>query len=288
MAYPTDNVPLNRGTLPPSISNEIWADALKQSAIAALARKIDMPGNGVTVPQILGMPAGEMVAETAVKPVLNPTTDMVELVPKKIAGIMTFSKEFVRDLPKLYDGIRERAPEIIARGMDAYAFDYALQVSGYGNFHDAAATATGTESYEIIIDGIQAVAAAGYNCNGYAVSPAFHAALLTSLDGNGRPLFFATANESMADGVVFGGKVAAYAAPAGLSSDLPAVIGGDWNQCLYGIVEGIKISFSDQATVYDGSNSLNLWQRNMVGVLVEAEVAMAFNANAFFKNGYSS
>ena len=288
MAYPTDNVPMNRGTLPASISQEIWTEAEKKSAVATLARKVELPGNGVVIPQILGMPAGEMVAETAAKPVLEPNYDMVELAPKKIAGIMTFSKEFVRDLPKLYDGIRERAPEIIARGMDAYAFDYALQVSGYGNFHDAAATATGTEAYEIIIDGIQAVAAEGYNCNGYAVSPAFHAALLTSLDGNGRPLFFATANESMADGVVFGGKVATYAAPEGLSSDLPAVIGGDWSQAVYGIVEGIKISFSDQASVYDGANTLNLWQRNMVGVLVEAQVALAFNPEAFFANGYTS
>lgn len=288
MAYPTDNVQLNRGTLPASISQEIWADAIKQSAVTTLARKVELPGNGVVIPQVLGMPAAEMVAETAVKPVINPEFQMVELAPKKIAGIMTFSKEFVRDLPKLYDGIRERAPEMIARGIDNYAFDKVMKVTGFGNFSDATSTATGADATEIVINGIQAVAGEGYNVNGYAVSPAFKAELLTALDGNGRPLFFATANESLVEGTVFGGKVVPYAAIGAANPNLPDAIGGDWSQAVYGIVEGIKISFSDQASVYDGTNQINLWQRNMVGVLVEAEVALAINPDAFFAAGYSA
>jgi hypothetical protein len=47
---------------------------------------------------------------------------------------------------------------------------------------------------------------------------------------------------------------------------------GDWNQALWGTVEGVKISFSDQATLTDGAGSINLWQQNMFAVRAEIEI----------------
>ena len=39
-------------TLPSSVSNEIWAKTLESSAIMQLAQRIDLPGNGLTIPVI--------------------------------------------------------------------------------------------------------------------------------------------------------------------------------------------------------------------------------------------
>lgn len=41
---------------------------------------------------------------------------------------------------------------------------------------------------------------------------------------------------------------------------------------MYGTVEGIKMKISDQATINDGGKQINLWQRNMIAFLVEAEI----------------
>ena len=52
----------------------------------------------------------------------------------------------------------------------------------------------------------------------------------------------------------------------------------------YGIVDGINIAISDQATINDGTNQINLWQRNMFAVRVEAEVGFVVaSASAFLK-----
>lgn len=66
----------------------------------------------------------------------------------------------------------------------------------------------------------------------------------------------------------------------------PNVIGfaGDWTQARYGIVDGINLSISEEATVNDGTEQINLWQRNMFGVRVEAEVGFVVrDADAFVK-----
>lgn len=54
----------------------------------------------------------------------------------------------------------------------------------------------------------------------------------------------------------------------------PEVFGvaGDWTQAIYGTVEGIKMKVSDQATINDKGTAINLWQRDMIGFLIEAEI----------------
>ena len=51
-------------TLPASVSNEIWGKTLENSAIMQLAQRIDLPGNGLTIPVITGEPAADWVTET--------------------------------------------------------------------------------------------------------------------------------------------------------------------------------------------------------------------------------
>ena len=61
-------------------------------------------------------------------------------------------------------------------------------------------------------------------------------------------------------------------------------IAGDWSQAVWGSVEGIKIKFSDQATITKGDSQINLWQRNMFAVLVEAELGFRVaDVNRFAK-----
>ena len=183
--------------------------------------------------------------------------------------------EFRRDMPRLYDALIERLPGALAKAFDKQALTQAA-LSGFDSLVTAQAISSGSTIAEKIANGIQAIAADGYRLNGYAAGPIGEAELITAVDGQGRPLFMpSTADNSV--GRVYGGEVVPSAAIQG-------IIGGDWNKAYYGIVDGINVKFSEEATINDGSAQINLWQRNMFAVLIEAEMGFVVaDTDAFFQ-----
>ena len=91
----------NNMALPSDISSEIIQKTQQESAIMRLARRVALPGRGLTIPVITGDPTAEWVAETAAKPVSNPEATTKLMAAYKIAVIETFSKEFARDAQAL-------------------------------------------------------------------------------------------------------------------------------------------------------------------------------------------
>ena len=61
---------INKGsiTLPASVSDEIWAKTLESSAVMQLAQRIELPGNGLSIPVVTGEPEADWVTETENKP----------------------------------------------------------------------------------------------------------------------------------------------------------------------------------------------------------------------------
>lgn len=268
MAYPTDSININRSTtitLPPEISAEIFAGVEDSSAVMQLGRKVALPGRGLSVPVVTAEPVAEMVAETQEKPVSNATLSTKLMTPQIFAVILTFSNQFRRDASMLYDELVRRAPAAIAKAFDAQALA-GTAITGFDSLANCPTQVIDPDPINDVNALIGTVATAGYSFNGLAVSNTYHAALLTALDGIGRPLFV----ESAADGPATVGRVYGY--PVARTKAETYAIGGDWNQVMYGIVDGINISYSEDATVYDGTNQLNLWQRNMFAVRIEAEM----------------
>ena len=58
---------------------------------------------------------------------------------------------------------------------------------------------------------------------------------------------------------------------------------GDWTQAVYGTVEGVQIAISDQATLTDGSTTINLFEQNMFAVRAEIEVGFRCDTTVFNK-----
>ncbi|MBQ2558777.1 MAG: phage major capsid protein, partial [Lachnospiraceae bacterium] len=109
----------NSMALPSDISSEILQKTQQESAIMRLARRIELPGRGVTIPVITGDPTAAWVAETAVKPVSNGTPGTKLMKAFKIAVIETFSKEFTRDAAMLYDALIQRLPAALGGVFDS-------------------------------------------------------------------------------------------------------------------------------------------------------------------------
>lgn len=287
MAYATNPVDINRGSenlvLPPELSAEIWANAQEESAVMRLAEQIALPGRGITIPVVTGDPAADWVAETAEKPVSKSTFGMKQITPYKLAVIELFSNEFRRDLSALYAELVRRLPFSIGRKFDETVFTGTAPGSNFDVLTNSAAVAIGgNDTYSKLVGVLETIATADAELTGWAVSPQGEALLLKATDQQGRPIFIENVNDDRAIARVLGARVErsrrAYAAGT------PNTIGfaGDWSQARYGVVDGINLAISEEATINTGEELVNTWQRNMFAVRVEAEVGFVVKDEAAF------
>lgn len=276
-------------TLPASVSSEIWGKTLEDSAIMQLAQRIDLPGNGLTIPVITGEPAADWVTETDNKPVSQHTLTTKDMKGYTLAIIEPFSNQFRDNTEALYNELVARLPFAIGKKFDetvmfgdapGTGFD---TLKGVTNVVDAS-----TKTYDAFVDAIGKVAENDSDLNAFVLSPQAKTLLLKTKDTTNRPLFI---NNVQTDGAV--GHVLSVptrftkaAHKAAVTSDTKSAevigFGGDWANARYGVVKDVNISISDQATLTSGSKTLNLWQRNMFAVRCEFEVGFVIRDKADF------
>ena len=276
-------------TLPNEVSNMIIQSTQESSAIMALANRINLPGPGLTIPMITADPEADWVAETAAKPVSNPSLSTKVMTPYKLAVIVPFSDEFARDYDALYDALVARIPGALAKKFDATVFHGSAPGSGFNVLAGCTAqtiSGSGNSFYGALVNADVAIAAQGGDVNGYAFSPQARGEMLSALDSTNRPIFI----NNVAEGAIprlLGHPVhyskGAYKAGTSGSGATPDVIGfaGDWTKAWYGTVEGVKIDISNQATLTISGTAVNLWEHNMFAVKAEIEVGFVADTNAF-------
>lgn len=285
--------PINRSNIeiPLTVSSDIIQKTQEQSAIMRLARKIELPGGGVEIPVITGDPEPEWVSETGLKPVKFPTLDKKIMKGHTLAVIVPFSNQFRRDARKLYDALVARLPGAIAKKYDHTCF-FGPGGGSLSNFDDlGSVTAVSLQSavYGGLVDADTNISEQGGLVDGYVFSPQGRSILLKALDGQNRPLFTPSVH-SRDVGQILGadtyfttGAYKAGSAAAGSDAAVPDVIGfaGDWTHAMYGIVDNINLSISDQATLTytdpdtNQTVTINLWQQNMFAVRCEFEAGFA-------------
>lgn len=272
--------------LPKEVSSEIWAKTQIASVIQQLARKIVLPGGGLDVPIITGDPVADWVAETAEKPVSRSTFGSKNIKGYTLAVIEPFSNQFRRDLATLYNTLVERLPLILAMKFDQTALGFAASPgSGFDTLAAAPAvslvpTAPAT-AYDGFLAALSSVATVGNaDVTAWALSTQGELLGLASKDSTGRPLFIGNVTSEGSIGSILARP--AYKAPGAYKAGTtgPNVastvgFGGDWQSAVWGYVEGVKIDISDQASLNDGGQVLNLWQRNMFAVRCEVEIGFA-------------
>ena len=286
MPLSTNPVDFNRATegltLPSDLSDEVFANAVHESAVMQLARNIEIPGRGLTIPVITGDPVADFVAETAEKPVSNSTFSTKLMTPYKVAVIETFSNQFRRDYARLYDELVRRLPYSLGKKIDATVLGGTAPGTGFDTLTGSTAVALGTDAYAGLIAAMQAVTANGGDLTGWALSPQGIAALMGATDQTDRPLFINPIEGGISQ--ILGAPI--VKAPAAFKAGTPNVLGyaGDWSKAVFGRVTDIDIAFADQATLNDGEDTINLWQRNMFAVRAEFEVGFVVaDASAFAK-----
>jgi HK97 family phage major capsid protein len=238
----------NSMALPSDVASEILQKTSSESAIMRLARKIDLPGRGVTIPVITGDPSAAWVAETAVKPVSNGNPGTKLMSAYKIAVIETFSKEFTRDAKMLYDALIQRLPAALAAVFDSTVIGATDAPGGnmdtFGSCQKQSILNANNGTYLGLVAADSDIASHGGVVNGYAFGAQGRALLLTAVDTTNRPLFLASASEGAVDKVLgnptyFNKNI--YKAGTPGTSGTPAFVGvaGDWSKALYGTVAGV-------------------------------------------------
>ena len=266
-------------SLPAAVSSEILSKVLETSVVQRAARRLALPGNGTAVSIVTGEPTAAWVGETAVKPVSNGTASTKILRPYKLAVIETFSNEFRRDLPALYEALAQRLPNALAKKFDDTVFHGTAPGSDFDTLESVGSQVL---SYDGMVAALSSLGAAGYDMNGVIVSPQGEATLLGLKDTQDRPLFISNLQAEGGIGSVLGRPV--FKSKAAYLDATPDILGftGDWTQAIWGQVEDVVIKISDQATLTSGGDTINLFQQNMFAVLAEIEVGFRIaDADAF-------
>lgn len=279
-------------SLPMEVSSEIIQKTQESSAVMQLARQIPLPGRGLTIPVITSDPEASWVGETASKPVSNPGLDTKLMQGYTLAVIVPFSNQFRRDMAALYDACITRLPNALAQKFDNTVFGgTAAPGSNFDTFASVTAVSINPSEYSgktpAAYNGLVQVdlnvAVNGGILNGYALSPQGKGILLQSSDDNGRPLFINNVSES-AIPVILGSPV--KITKGAYIDGSPKVVGfaGDWTKAMYGVVEGVNISISDQATLdLGGGSTINLFQQDMFAVRAEIEIGFVADTTVFNK-----
>ena len=280
MAITGSGIPTNRTNiqLPNEVSTEILQKTQEGSMVMQLARQIALPGRGTQIPIIASDPEAAWVSETGVKPVSNPTLDKKIMQAHKLAVIVPFSDEFARDAAALYDALIARLPGVLAKKFDNTVF-FGPSSGTLANFDDlsgvtgyALDTANKT-AYDGLVAADVAISEQGGTVTGFAFSPQGRGILLSAQDAQKRPLFINNVAEGAVPRILGAPTYFGSAAYKAGTSNTPDIVGfaGDWTHAMYGVVEGVKIDYSADATLTSGNTTINLFQQNMFAVRAEIE-----------------
>ena len=284
---PTNRTNIN---LPTDVSAEILQKVQEDSAIMRLAKQIPLPGRGISINVITADPTAAWVGETAAKPVSDPGVSTKVMTAYKLAVIVPFSKEFRRDAAALYDALVARLPRAMAQKFDSTVITGVAPGSNFDVFASCTAQNLSSGAYSALVAADIDIANHGGNMDGIALAPAGKGVLLAAEDTTHRPIFIDSVSQGEVP-VVLGAPVyitrGAYKAGAATSGTTPAVpnivgVAGDWSQAMYGTVEGVEISYTEDATLLDANNTpIYLFQQNMFAVRAEIEIGFRADTSCF-------
>lgn len=290
-------VDINRSTsgvnLPAEVSQEVWQKIQDASVVMGLARRVGLAGAGSVYHEVLTDSTPAFVGETERKPVSNPTVTNKLLKPHKIAVVQTYSDEFRRDLPGLFNALVGRLPGALAKTFDLAAlFGTGKPASDFDDLSGATevsilnTTAGTADAYGGFLSALAAVP----DLSAWALSPLGEVTALSNRDTSGSPILVGNAATDGAVGSIAGRPVFrsgnAHAAGTAGTPGTPAVlgIGGDWSKAVWGQVEGVSIDISDNP-VYESDGTLISagWQDNMISVRAEIHVGFIADDSQFVR-----
>jgi HK97 family phage major capsid protein len=231
--------------------------------------------------------------EGGVKPLSGVGWGSRSFSPIKLAVIVTASDEFAQMNPNnRFNSIRGKLSSAIARAMDLAVFHGRNALTGAAlagiDTSNVLANTTNVVDYNIhpeadanLVNELLAaydLIGEDYDPERWVFDPRYRtklAAAMRGVDNQGNLLDPGSVNLAAQESSVLGltanfhkaapGRIGAYAGP---TPPVRAFL-GDFSQLKWGYADQIKFKVSNQATLSDGTNTVNLWQTNQVAVMCE-------------------
>lgn len=277
------NVNTTTISVPTELSSTIIKKVQAGSAVMALAQSMDLPGLGLTIPIITSDPEAQWVTETGKKPVSRPGLSTKVMQAYTLAVIVPFSNQFRHNLPALYNAIVERLPKALAKKFDQTVFgSVAVPGSNFDTLANATAQSFGSNPYAALVAADADIADNDGLTTGFVIAPKAKSALLSATDTTGRPLFINSVAEGAIPMILGNPTKQSKHVYKNVSGGNDVIgVAGDWTQAFYGVAQKLSLSISDQATLTDGDQTINLWQQNMFAVRAEIEVGFVADTSVF-------
>lgn len=276
--------------MPREISGFIFERAARASAVMQQVPQIPLAGRGRTIPVVTGRPTASWVDEAGRKPVSDATIATKIMDPKKIAVIVPFSKEYLRDNTiNIMQMLRPQIAEAFAMAFDAAtlhgtATPFTTFLNQTTNEVTLGSASAGGYHADLVGSISQVMSGEnrgkGYRHNGWTFDSVAEPELLATYDTQGRPLLVDSTTDQGTVPNLIGRRVAYYDNVA--ESNILG-FGGDWQQARYGVSSNLTYDISTQASIELAEGQvLHLWQDNLVALLAEAEYGfIANNVQAF-------
>lgn len=296
------------GFLTPTQAAPIFERAARMSVVQQLVRQVPLSPNSTTVPVVTGRPAAAWVGEGEQKPASAGSMTLKTITPKKLASILVVSAEVVRANPGNYVvTMRESLAEAFAVSFDRAALhdegpDGSAGGGPFATYLDQAtvtqelgttAQASGGTYGDLVaalgkVNSAQDASGRRYRLTGWALDDVVEAALLSSVDTTGRPLYIDTPLDETTTAARPGRLLGrpSYMGEGVASADQTSVVGygGDFSQAAWGVVGGITFDVSTEAAVTINGTLTSLWEHNLVAIRAEAEYGWLVNdPDAFVK-----
>lgn len=298
--------------VPPEYSTEI----IELLRAAALVRKAGPEIVTMTSPQYFRArqaTAGtaSYIGETVAIPPSQETFDQVTLNAKKLAAIVPISNELLRDSnPNAERVVRDDLTAVIALKEDIQFLNgTGSSTAPTGLFKQSGiqtispATNGDTVTYQTPIDMWFKLITANVQIKrpAWFCNPALIKTLLEVVDSNGRPIFLNFFNVQEGtfapDKRQIGMMGTLLGIPLFTTTQLPLGITGSGNTTplaliemsyvLVGNMEDMYITTSDEASFYDGTNTISLWQSDMTGfrAIIRHDISLLQGAAVVVHNG---
>lgn len=288
--------------LPPTVTGLIFDQIQEHSLVAKLGRSIPVTYGQTVIPITTKRPEVGQVGtgntnaerEGGLKPLSGVAWGTKSFSPIKLATIVTVSEEFAQTNPAgLFDQIQGDLAYAIGRGIDMAVFHGLSPLTGSAlQGIDTTNVITNTTNtinlqngsiYNSLLDGYDLVNnSPKFEFDGWAVDPRFRSRMLResiiTAFGTPSPSQVNLTGQNALDLSTTTSQVLGLTAHygRGVGGDLGActnsgikLIGGDFKQLAYGFADQIRVKVSDTASLYDGTNTVSMFQTNQLAILIE-------------------
>jgi HK97 family phage major capsid protein len=291
-AFPSTSL---AGLIPVSVSTDVLQEAVQESVVLQLARRIPMPAGKTVFPIARGFPsAGWLSAPGGRKPMTSMDIGTTQLVAEEVACIIYIPDSYVEDVGiNLWNYARPQLREAIGKALDNAVLwglggdgtgtaptTFTNQTGAGGLFGMAAVytPGTGADAITAINGAMMAVEGQGLEPTGSLASLALAGSLRNIRDSGGAFLFGTSQAQATGSISSLWGKPLEFRPwKTGTPYSTANFLTGDWTKVIIGVRNDISYEMSSDAVIYntDGTVAMSGFQDDTTAMRVRARFGLA-------------